>query len=74
MIRETFILYILLIYVCFLFLCWVKFCFRQAFFHLGDKKRWSLVALDRWSSYTVTTVWEFAWGGSALVVLDEWSS
>ena len=23
------------------------------FFHLGDKKKWSLVALDRWLSYTV---------------------
>ena len=38
MIRETFILYILLIYVCFLFLCWVKFCFRQAFFIWETKK------------------------------------
>ena len=32
--------------VCLAFLCWIKFvsgCFRQAFFHLGDKKngRWS---------------------------------
>ena len=44
------------------------------FFHLGDKKKWSLVALDRCSSYTVATVWEFAWADSALVVLDEWSS
>ena len=33
-----------------------------------------MVALDRWSSYTVTIVWEFAWADSALVVLDEWSS
>ena len=28
--------------------------------------------LDRGSSYTVTIVWEFAWPGSALVVLDKW--
>ena len=33
---------------------------------------WSLVALDRWSSYTATIIWEFAWVDSALVVLDEW--
>ena len=30
--------------------------------------------LDRWSSYTVRIVWEFAWAGSVLVVLGEWSS
>ena len=30
--------------------------------------------LDRWSSYTVMIVSEFAWVDSALVVLDEWSS
>ena len=30
--------------------------------------KWLLVALDRWSSYTVST-----WADSALVVLDEWS-
>ena len=34
---------------------------------------WSLVALDRWSSCTVTIAWKFAWVDSALVVLDEWS-
>ena len=44
------------------------------FCHLGDKKNWSLVALDRRSSYTVMIVWEFAWADSALVVLDEWLS
>ena len=62
---------------CYPFLRWIKFCggcSRQVFFHLGDKKRWSLVALDKWSSYTVTVVWELAWADSALVVLDEWSS
>ena len=30
--------------------------------------------LDRWSSYTVMVVWDFAWANSALVVLDEWLS
>ena len=69
--------YALLLYVCFLFLRWVKFCsgcYRQVFFHLGDKKKWSLVALVRWSSYAVMIVWEFAWADSALVNLGEWSS
>ena len=44
------------------------------FFSFGDKKKWSLVALDRWLSYTVTVVWEIAWVDSALIALDEWSS
>ena len=44
----------------------------KSFFMWGTKK-WSLVALDRWSSYTVTLVWEFAWADSASVVLDKWS-
>ena len=35
---------------------------------------WPLVALDRWSFYTVTNGWELAWVDSALVVLDKWSS
>ena len=30
--------------------------------------------LDRWSSYTVATVRDFAWADSAFVVLDKWSS
>ena len=30
--------------------------------------------LDRWSSYTVMIVWEFAWADTASVVLDEGSS
>ena len=61
---------------CFPFLCWVKFCsgcFRQVFFHLENKKKWLFVALGKWSSYTVTIVWKFAWADSALVVLDDWS-
>ena len=33
-----------------------------------------LVALDRWSSYTVAIVWELAWADSEVVVLDEWLS
>ena len=35
---------------------------------------WSLVALNRWSSYTVTTARELAWVDLALVVLDNWLS
>ena len=75
-IRETFIFLCIIPYVCFAFLCWIKFIsgyFRWAFFHLGEKNKWSLVALDRWSSYAVTIVWEFAWADSALIILDEWS-
>ena len=41
-------------------------------FHLGNKK-WSLFALDRWLSYTVTIAWEFALADSPLVVLWRWS-
>ena len=54
----------------------IKFCsgrFRQIF-SFGRRKKWLLIALDRWLSYTVMIVWEFAWVDSALVVLDEWSS
>ena len=57
--------------VCFRFLCLVKFCsgcFRQVFFSFRRQKKWLLVALGRWSS------WTFAWADSALIVLDEWSS
>ena len=36
------------------------------------RKKWSLVALDRWLSYTVTIVREFAWADSELVVLQWW--
>ena len=46
----------------------------DSFFFFGRQKNWSLVTLDRWSSYTVTNAWEFAWAGSAFVVLDKWSS
>ena len=62
--------------VCFQFLRWVKFCwlFQTGFFSFGRQKKWLLVALGRWSSYTVMVVWEFARVDSALVVLDEWSS
>ena len=75
-IRETFIFLCIIPYVCFAFFCWIKFIsgyFRWAFFHLGEKNKWSLLALDRWSSYAVTIVWEFAWADSALIILDEWS-
>ena len=55
----------------------VKFCggcLRQVFFSFGRQEKWSLVALDRCSSDTVTIGWKFAWTDSALVVLDEWPS
>ena len=29
---------------------------------------------DRFSSYTVMTIWRFAWEDSALIVLGEWLS
>ena len=47
---------------CFPFLRWIKFCsgcFRQIFFSFGrQKKVVAGLALDRWLSYAVTTVWE----------------
>ena len=53
-------------YVCFIH--WEKFCsgFIQAFFSFGGLKKWSLVALDRCLSYTVTVVWEFAGADSSI--------
>ena len=44
------------------------------FFSFGGQEKWSLVALDRWLSCTVTIVCELAWADSALVLLDDWSS
>ena len=55
------------------FFRWIKFysgSYRQIFFIWGTKK-WLLVALGRWLSYTVMIVWELAWVESALVVLGE---
>ena len=43
-------------------------------FSFGRQKKRSLVALDRWLSYTVTVVQEIGWVDSALVVLGERSS
>ena len=40
-------------------------------FSFGRQKNRSLVALNRWSPYTVTIVREFAWVDSALIILDE---
>ena len=42
-------------------------------FFIWETKKWSLVALNRWSSYAVTMVRGFAGADSALIVLDEWS-
>ena len=43
----------------------------EGYFSFGRQKKWSLVALDRWLSYTVTIVREFAWADSELVFLDD---
>ena len=69
-----FIFYVLLSYVYFPFFYWEKFssgCFRQASFHLGDKKN------GHWLRMTVIVLYSnkcmgFTWADSALVVLDEW--
>ena len=45
----------------------------DSYFLFGGQQKWSLVALDRWSSHTVIVVWEFALADSALAVFDEWS-
>ena len=42
------------------------------FFFIWETKKWLLVVLDRWLSYTVTTAWKFPWADSALVILDDW--
>ena len=46
----------------------------MGYFSFGRPEKWSLVALYRWLSYTVTIVREFAWSDSELVVLDKWLS
>ena len=46
----------------------------DGFFFICESKKWSMFALDRWSSYKVTIVRQFAWADSTLVVLDEWLS
>ena len=47
-----------------------QWLFQIGFFHLGDweTKKMPLVALNRWWSYTVTIVQEFAWADSGLVI------
>ena len=52
----------------------LQWLFQTSFCSFGVQKKWSLVALDRWLSYTVTIVWELVWVDSAPVILDEWSS
>ena len=70
MIKEMFIFYALFVVLC-LFPKFCSGCFRQASFCLGDKKKWSLVAVDRELSNKLIIVWEFAWADSELVALDE---
>ena len=52
----------------------MQWLFKTGFFSFGKQEKWLLVPLDRWSSYTVTILWEFAWVDSALVTFDEWLS
>ena len=45
----------------FSFFCWVKVCsgcFRQVLFAFEGPKKWLLVVLDKWSSYTGTIAWK----------------
>ena len=69
-----FIFYALLPYVCLPCLHWVKWLFQTGLFSFWRPRKWLVVALDRWLSYAVMIVWEFAWADSALVVLDKWLS
>ena len=41
---------------------------------MGDKRKWSLVALKWWSSYTLMVICEFTWAETALAILDKWLS
>ena len=50
----------------------VEVAVLNSLFSFEGKIKWSLVALDRWSSYTVRIVRELDWADSALVVLDKW--
>ena len=62
--------------MCFVSLHWIKFLVvvldRHVF--IWEKKKWLLVMLDRWSSYTVTIVREIAWADSVLVTKEKWLS
>ena len=44
------------------------FTILDRYFSFGGQKKWLLVALDRWSSYTVMIVWD--WLGQT----QHWSS
>ena len=52
----------------------VQRLFQTGFFYKKKKKKWSLVTLDRWLSYVVRIIREFAWADTALVILDGWLS
>ena len=41
--------------------CFFRISLLDKVFFIWETKKWSLVTLDRMSSYTVTIVWEFAW-------------
>ena len=52
----------------------MQWLFRQGFFFISETRKWLLVALDRWLSYTVMIVRKLSWADSALVILGEWLS
>ena len=40
----------------------------DSFFFIWGQKKWLLVALDRWWTYTVMIIYQLAWADSGLVV------
>ena len=44
----------------------------KVFHHCGIVKKWSLVALDRWSLYPVAFDHNLDWENFAVVVMREW--
>ena len=74
-IREMFFFFALfLMFFCIPLLDQVlQWLLQTGFFSFASQKKWLLIAIDRWFSCTVTTVWEFAWVDSALLILQRWS-
>ena len=71
--RETFIFYTCFLMFVFCFFSGQSFLVvvLDRFFSVRRQKNWWLVALNRWSSYTVMIVWGFTGADLALVVLAE---
>ena len=53
---------------CSLYLCSISVVVIDRFIFIRETKKWLLVGLDRWPSYTVMIVQEFTWVDSALVI------